>query len=439
MNFDTDERLIADALSEFERELPEADILSGVMKKLETRRPRRRVRYVVAAVIAAALLITGCAAALGAFDWLRGALNDGGFTDVVEPVEQSVTDQNIEFTAIAAQRYGDTGLVYVSVRDKSGESRLTDQTHVGFRVKDGGSLRISDIVYFDGATNTAVYTLNIELGPAAENDTVDLTMSYVDFSYDDQVMQLADLGVTITGFDDGPEIPKDSSAVMPAELGDKIPEMSGWCLGTVGKYDGQPFVQLVSELRGEVKMFRSPLAYIMSPDGTRYDADVGVMTMDENFEYDPFFPDYIVYTLLFDALPEDIEGGELYFGGRYSEEVYGDWAIDVELAERPLQLEYVVDIPVGDTVIEDVKVSLTPVSMTIEGVAPSVELAHAAMRATPVMEDDIDKHEYTTMSGTYESDDGVEFYFNRYYSSTIMPEEVIGLRIGDEVIYFAQQ
>lgn len=434
MNFDTDDRLIADALSGFERELPEADILSGVMKKLEARRPRRRVRYVVAAVIAAALLITGCAAALGAFEWLRGALNDGGFTDVVEPVEQSVTDQDIEFTVIAAQRYGDTGLVYVSVRDKSGKNRLTEQTHIS--VRESG-LSFSDIVYFDEATNTAVYTLTLKLYPEAETNTIHLMMSNVDFSYDDQVMQLTDLGVTVTGFEDGPEIPKDSGAVMPDELGEKIPDMPGWNLGTVGKYDGQPFVQLVSEFRGEIKMFRSPLAYIMSPDGTRYDAEVGVMTMDENFEYDPFFPEYVVYTLLFEAQPEDIEGGALYFGGRYSEEVYGDWAIDVELAEKPLQLEYVVDIPVGDTVIEDVKVSITPVSMMIDGIAPSLELAYAALEIKPVMKDGV-KRDYTTTSGTCESDDGVEFYFNRYYSSTIMPEEVIGLRIGDEVIEFEQ-
>lgn len=431
MVFDNDELRIIAALDGLGAEAP--DLMPGIREKLGAR-PRRRVRYVVAAIIAAALLITGCAA-LGAFDWLLDVLGGGGFTDVVEPVEQSVTDHDIKFTVIAAQRYGDTAMMYVSVQDTSGKGRVTENSGINVRTKDRGISIVSDLVYFDEETDTAVYTLSLELDQGRESNTVELEMTQMYIDYENRAMPLTKLDVDMEGLDSAPDIADEPDSEFKIELGADIPDLAGFRLGTIGKLDGKPFVQLVSHIDGDYKSF-SPVAYVMSTDGDRYNAEVGAMAVDENFEYTINDSEYMVYTLVFDAPPEEIEGGELYFGGRYLSSVVGEWKLDVELSEKPLQLDYVIDVPIGDTVIEDIKVSVTPVGLSFEGVAPSVEVAHAALRVTPVIKNGAEKCEYRSMSGTHETDIGVEFYFNRYYSSAIMPEDVIGLRIGDEVVMF---
>ena len=75
MNFDSDDRLIAGALSDMEEQMPEVDLLPGVYAKLSAHRKRRPLRMALAAAIAAALLITGCAAALGGLDWIGEMMN----------------------------------------------------------------------------------------------------------------------------------------------------------------------------------------------------------------------------------------------------------------------------------------------------------------------------------------------------------------------------
>lgn len=433
MVFDNDELRIIAALDGLGDAAPE--LMPGIREKLGAR-PRRRVRYVVAAIVAAALLITGCAA-LGAFDWLLGVLGGGGFTDVVEPVEQSVTDHDIKFTVIAAQRYGDMAMMYVSVQDTSGKGRVTESSGINVRTKDHDITMVSDMVYFDEETDTAVYTLSLDLGHGHDGNAVELEMFQMYIDYDDHTMPLTKLDVDIEGFDEAPDIANEPGAELEIELGADIPELAGFRLGPIGKLEGKPFVQLVSHLDGDHKMF-SPVAYVMSADGERYNADVRIMAVDENFVYTPLKSEYMVYTLVFDAPPEDIEGGELYFGGRYHPSVVGEWKLDVELREKPLQLDYVIDIPIGDTVIEDVKVSATPVGLSFEGVAPSGELTEKLIYAIPVLSDGEADDPFRGRAEYENLDEGVKFNCWCYYESTIMPEEVIGLRFGDEVVMFAQ-
>lgn len=433
MVFDNDELRIIAALDGLSDAAP--DLMPGIREKLGAR-PRRRVRYVVAAIIAAALLITGCAA-LGAFDWLLDVLGGGGFTDVVEPVEQSVTDHDIKFTVIAAQRYGDSAMMYVSVQDTSGKGRVTENSGINVRTNDRDITILSDLVYFDEETNTAVYTLSLDLDKGRESNTVELEMFQMYIDYDDHVMPLTKLDVDIEGFDHAPDIADEPDSKLEIEPGADIPELDGVRLGTIGKLDGKPFVQLVSHMDGDHKAF-SPVAYVMSADGERYNAEVRIMVVDENFEYVINDAEYMVYTLVFDAPPEDIEGGELYFGGHYRSSVIGEWKLDVDLSEKPLQLDYVIDIPVGDTVIEDVKVSVTPVALSFEGVAPGKELAEKLIYAIPVLSDGEADDPFRGRAEYENLDEGVKFNCWCYYESTIMPEEVIGLRFGDEAVMFAQ-
>lgn len=72
MNFDNDDIMIAKALSDMESSLPMPDLMPGIMEKLSSRKRSHPMRLTAAVVIAAALLITGCAAALGGFEWAAG-------------------------------------------------------------------------------------------------------------------------------------------------------------------------------------------------------------------------------------------------------------------------------------------------------------------------------------------------------------------------------
>lgn len=111
----------------------------------------------------------------------------------------------------------------------------------------------------------------------------------------------------------GPEVADEPSSTLPIELGEEIEELPGWRFGAVGTLDGKPFVQLLEPQQGDVKVFDSMEVYALSPEGDRYDVETRITVVDEDFEYDPFSPAYMVYTLIFDAEPEDIEGGAAVF------------------------------------------------------------------------------------------------------------------------------
>ena len=104
---------------------------------------RRGVRrtLLIAAVAAAALSITALAAA-GGFGWLRGEIQPD-FIDAVEPVEELVSAGGIEIELIAAQRYGERAVLYVSLADVSGLGRVRDGAEIRAAKLSGGSGRIS--------------------------------------------------------------------------------------------------------------------------------------------------------------------------------------------------------------------------------------------------------------------------------------------------------
>ena len=128
-------------------------VREAVMGKLKeehmqtTKRPRKIRRTLVIAVAAAALLgVTALAAAMGGFDWLRETV-DPPMLDAVEEQGQSVTSNGIKLNVIAAQKYGDAALLYVSIQDTTGQGRVTEQTHPlwGGQLANGSST----LLYYD--------------------------------------------------------------------------------------------------------------------------------------------------------------------------------------------------------------------------------------------------------------------------------------------------
>ena len=175
MNFDSDDRLIAGALSDMEEQMPEVDLLPGVYAKLSAHRKRRPLRMalgVLACGLVLGLPLDGCAAALGGLDWIGEMMNGLGFTDVVEPVDYSVTDEGIEFGVLGARRYGSAAVFYVAARDTLGRGRTAEDAdgmshlvwasgstvNASFSV-DGYSQHFVRLVSYDEETQTAAYEI----------------------------------------------------------------------------------------------------------------------------------------------------------------------------------------------------------------------------------------------------------------------------------------
>ena len=425
MNFDADDILIADALSDMENALDVPDLLPGVRAKLPERRRRLRL-YVIAALIAAALLITGCAA-LGAFDWLISALDGGGFTDVVEPVEQSVTVEGVKFTVIAAERYGDTALVYFSLQDAEGRGRITEDSSPLLRAADARTGGV-DMVYFDGETGTAVYTITLRLDPEKDYETLHLSLVRIsNFSLSDRIdMEQTELDIDLaSAVASGPETDEET---LPVTLGRELPGTGGILLGSVGLTDGRPTVQLVLRVGGEYRWFWNLNAYIIDSRGDTYTGEQTSFALDENLEYDPPYTEpyslkYIVYQYAFDVDPTDLEGAKLCIEGSYHNEMLGSWELDIDLAYERIEREYVVDIDLGESVIEDVKIKLSPVALTISGFAEREIYDEFSDYRLGVYTEDGERVRIPSIRTEYMSEDGA---FNEIclFSRTVMPDTV---------------
>ena len=173
MAFDSDERLIRAALDAMESGLPVFDPVPGARARAGLRKRRRKLRMAVAAAAAAACLITGCAAALGAFDWLSDIL-PRSFVGVMEPVESTVSDEGIEFTVIGAQRFDGMAALYYSIRDVSGEGRISKNVSVPVSVRGEPRPEIMDnkLAYFDEASGAAVFELTLDEAEGCDELTV---------------------------------------------------------------------------------------------------------------------------------------------------------------------------------------------------------------------------------------------------------------------------
>ena len=155
---DRDERAILEAFECFERELAAPDVSGAVRAELGIRPRGRRAAAVLAAVIAAALLITGCAAAFGGLDWLSSRLGAGGFTDVLEPQEAAAEREGIEMTVLGAQGFGDSAAAYISLRDTAGLGRVREEPGCQAVFAINGTGR-TEQVYFDEETGTGYYVV----------------------------------------------------------------------------------------------------------------------------------------------------------------------------------------------------------------------------------------------------------------------------------------
>ena len=156
-------------------EMPDFDRVRAICLNSPTRQKATRLKLIpaVAAAVAAALILTVTVAAvvMGGFDVFVNRFNPT-FGEVVLPVEVYVVDNDIRLEIIAAQTFGNQVIAYISVRDISGQNRITESVsfnlsktrlymldETGNDLGSGFGAVIPDLLYFDDITNTAYFEL----------------------------------------------------------------------------------------------------------------------------------------------------------------------------------------------------------------------------------------------------------------------------------------
>ena len=190
---DNEEQKIYDMLSQINVDSSKiAKQVRTELNKRDTKTPVKShkpwMRSTVAAIVLSMfLVVSATAAVLGNFEWFMKKFNPN-FGKITEPIEVYCEEQGIRMEVIGAQKYDNRAVVYLSLKDITGQNRLTEKTDFqdGFNVKmrertkktignkDSSVIGYGwkqKMLYFDEATNTVYYEFNI---------TTDLDMPLAD-------------------------------------------------------------------------------------------------------------------------------------------------------------------------------------------------------------------------------------------------------------------
>lgn len=333
-------------------------VREAVMGKLKeehmqtTKRTRKIRRTLVLAVAAAALLgVTALAAAMGGFDWLRETV-DPPMLDAVEEQGQSVTSNGIKLNVIAAQKYGDAALLYVSIQDTTGQGRVTEQTHPlwGGQLVNGRST----LLYYDSATSTAVY--QTRFGSLKELRLYKLLYSPSRLDGAAVDADLADLylnGEQIPGTVSTQTLPPEW--LTPGHLAD-IPGGEGAYVSAIGMNCGYFAVQYrYPSVDKECYMG----AYLLDGNGQRIDSiPGGASTPDDG--------DGMATTeCYFKVDAETLENCTLCFEGSIYDVAHGDWEIDIDFESTHGVRQLTADIEFDGVTARDTEMILSPIGLEL--------------------------------------------------------------------------
>ena len=322
------------------------------MKKIKSpgRRARRTGRTVLLAAALAALLgVSALAAVSGGLDWLRERISSG-FVDEVEPVERSVTDEGIELSIIAAQRFGDQALYYVSLRDTSGLGRV--QPDIMWQPISAGSSTISELVYFDETGGRAIFEVRAA-GIERADGPMPLAMSSLRYDMREVGRTPAELDLSglpeLTGSETGALMREPNAEPLceiPGSAGAYI-TAAAYCEGElVLRYDETPGDGYVRELR----------PVLVTAEGERLSTDRGSAVWSDIYRYT---------RRNIPVNREELTGAKLYFEGVVYSELYGEWEIQADFGGSAQILERELDIAFDGLVLEDASVTVSPMGVCL--------------------------------------------------------------------------
>ncbi|MCL2436707.1 MAG: hypothetical protein FWD00_01565 [Clostridiales bacterium] len=368
--------------------------------------PRRRRGFVAVATAACMLLITGsvfAAATLGVFDRFMEE-RDPRFGQVVTSVEKYVIDQGIRVDLIAAQSFDNSAILYLSVRDVSGQNRVTenlsisphldtvhDDTRLGWASISGGQ----EMMYFDNETQTAYFEILIQGGmPIA--DVMNVMLKEIVFERSGKEI---DFPIALSNMTAAPLIPNPNyitdsqfptwcpEYILAPSRGENFPAIpgDGW-ISNVAIVDGQLRVQIAMPHRTEavhgmnavlisgVSLTAANGDFIIPVNQTWLQVDAGLQTPSnaerQNMTQDEFakWAETISYSFMEVVFPIDVRALNSYsltlLGGVHSS-IAGDWSMSVYTGDSSDNIRIMSGtVRKGNALIESVAVSPLGVSFT---------------------------------------------------------------------------
>ena len=394
--FDEEEKIIYDSLNKILVDKEKMmDIKNNNTKKSATTR-RIKPAFALATIISVSLLFTITVTALSKFDWFIEKFNPS-YKDILEPVGLSSIDKDIKMEIIAAQKYDNMAIVYLSLQDLSGQNRITPKTEFrdGFDVKTtikednrsngadtiymGGFSWRDDLIYFDDESNIAYYEFKITTDASLPlTDTLQLgtTLIYFDTELYENESILLDsskfetenftkvtgeylMGGSNLGSEYFDDYENEFSILTPRYYSAMPHNQDDQWISNIGFIDGKLHVQTV---RGWHRNFGSSDASfsLISDNGDIIESEYSkTFSADGNkfFKRDDkeaFGETAVKHTeFVFDINEENINNYKLGYTGSVSTGVEGSWRIATQLGDDENQMIiFQNDIVLGDIVFE---------------------------------------------------------------------------------------
>jgi len=410
MKIDRDEQLIRSAFSQIE--VNTENIERKVKENMNNRiiKPIQRKRISVFAAVVAIMLLTGsiaAAATLGVFDRFITE-RDPVFGSVVTPIEKYVVDQGIRVDIIAAQSFGNSAIIYMSVQDVSGQNRVTenvqilphlmvdrDDTRFGWSSLMGGM----EVMYFDKSTDTAYFQIKIQDFALIPN-VMELVINEITFENRSKEIDfpIALSDMTAASMIPNPNHVEDlqfptwcAEYILTPSNGGNFPAIPGdsW-ISNVAIMNGQLHVQITSPRRMErvhgenlVTMGGAMLTnesgdWVAPVNQTWLEVDENFqtlsneqqqnMTQDELIEWFENSLRYSIHEVIFPIDVTALDSYSLTLSGGVHSSTAGNWSMTIYTGDSSDNIRVMAEtgtVRIGDAMIESVTVS--PLGVSFKG------------------------------------------------------------------------
>lgn len=307
---------------------------------------------------------------------------------------------------IGAQKYDNRAIIYLSLQDRTGQNRLTEQTDFrdGFNVKmrsqtkegakSGDEVLSASLswkqkmLYFNKDTNTIYYEFNVTADPDTPlTDPLELGSFLVYF--DEKAYIDEPISVSLTGINDvetipiekaqifgGSNVPSDLSslteALMPGDYA-SMPhgEKDHW-VSNIGIIDGKLHVQIGNMFNKEFGPSDAMLS-LKSPDGNLISNDYSLVFFSDkknnlldpkNYDYGDAKYKYEEY--VFPVSGENLSKYTLYYTGSVYSGVEGSWNVAANSSDTTANLRtWKNDISVEGHLFE--YITLSPLGLQVIG------------------------------------------------------------------------
>lgn len=341
---------------------------------MPARHRKRWTRSIIAAIVMSFVLVASAtAASLGNFDWFIERFNPD-FGKIVEPVGVYSEDEGIRMEVIGAQKYDNKAIIYLSLQDRTGQNRLTEQTDFrdGFNVKvhsstkegadSGAPFKSASMSWkqkmlnFNKDTNTIYYEFNITADPDTPlTDQLELGSFLIYFNEKAYIDE--PISVSLTGIKDAETVPIEEAQIMggsnvPSDLssltevlmpGDyaSMPhgEKDQW-VSNIGIIDGKLHVQIGKIFNKEFGPSDATLS-LKSPDGNLISLDYSLFFLRDkknNLLDDYDDAKYRYEEFVFPVSGENLSKYTLYYTGSVYTGVKGNWNVAANTSDTTANL-----------------------------------------------------------------------------------------------------